>query len=187
MSSQPEYIPKVLFLYGLSSTGKTTFGEYLQRERGWIFVEVDRYPPGSGDGIDASGLRALWNYFLSTGECDRLLAELRARAAKAKAPGVIMCFPSRRELEKWHVCRIRNKIGLIYFVGEEEYCIREFMAREKSTGRNLPLKHWRKNNRALREQLKGPDFKGYQVDVFYEDGTRKTLESLLREVEERLC
>ena len=186
MNSQSEYLPKVLFLYGLSSTGKTTFGEYLQTKRGWVFIEVDRYPPGRGDGIDASGLRDPWDHFLSTGECDQLLAELRSRVARAKAPGVIMCFPSRRELEKWHVSRIRNKIGLIYFVGEEEYCVREFMAREKSTGRNLPLKHWHKNNRVLYEQLKDPGLKEYQVDVFNKDGTRKPIESLLQEVEERL-
>jgi len=185
-SAQLEYIPKVLFLYGLSSTGKTRFGEYLQKERGWIFIEVDQYAPENGDGIDASGLRAQWNDFLVKGDCDQLLAVLRSRAVEAKAPGVIMCFPSRRELEKPHVSLIQGKIALIYFVGKVEYCVREFIAREDRTGRKLPLNHWHKNNQALSEQLKDPELKEYQIDVFNEDGTWKTLGSILEEVEKRL-
>ena len=149
-SASPESEPNVLFVYGMSATGKTYFGKYLKRERDWIFIEVDMSSPGNGDGIDASGLRAQWNHFLSTSDATPLLAELSSRAKRAKSPGVVMCFPSRRELENRHVSAIKDKIALVYFIGKEEYCLREFRDREENLQRTLDPDHWQKKQSGYR-------------------------------------
>jgi hypothetical protein len=178
--------PKILLVYGLSATGKTRLGKYLEKEKGWLFIEVD-IPRGDGwDGIDVNGLRECWNQFSATGDCSPLVSELSARARKAKAPGVVLCFPSRRELEKKHRAALKGKVALIYLVGKQEYCLREFLAREEREPRGLAPDHRRVNNSGIGEQLKDPELKEYQIDVFNSDGTRIPIESVWQRVEPHL-
>ena len=178
--------PKILFVYGLSATGKTSLGKHLETEKGWLFIEVDTYPQINGDGIDASGLREPWGRFLHTGDAGALIAELSSRAKRLEAPGVVMCFPSRHELDKQKLAAIENRITVVYLVGKEQYCLREFRAREAKEQRNLRADHWEIYNRGIADHLRDPDLKRYQIDVFTDDGSRLTVDSVWQQVEARL-
>jgi UMF1 family MFS transporter len=178
--------PEILFVYGLSATGKTTLGKYLEKEKGWLFIEVDTYPQVNGDGIDAFGLRGPWDRFLHTGDALPLIAELSSRAKRLGAPGVVVGFPSRLELDKRKLAALENRITVVYLVGEEQYCRREFHAREARAPRGLAADHWEINNREIADHLRDPELKRDQVDVFTDDGTRIAIDSVWRQVEARL-
>lgn len=54
----------IWLILGLSGTGKSSFGQWLAAERGFLHLEID---PPAGDGIDLEGLRPEWNEFYVNG------------------------------------------------------------------------------------------------------------------------
>ena len=56
-----------LFIAGVPCTGKSLFGDWLGKQRGWIHIDAERK---HGADFDAAGIHAEWDQFLSTGRAN---------------------------------------------------------------------------------------------------------------------
>src|SRR5438105_14899601 len=83
----------VVFLLGPSGAGKSTLSGWLAEDAFLFHLEIDPFP--TGDGIDAAGLRAEWDSFLSGKSAGPLVAAILHKAASARAAGAVLSFPSR--------------------------------------------------------------------------------------------
>jgi len=80
-----------IVLGGLSGSGKSSLGEYLERIRGWLHLEADQE---GRDGIDELGLREVWNRFYERYDPIPLAQELERRRGIEGRVRVILTLPS---------------------------------------------------------------------------------------------
>jgi hypothetical protein len=70
--------PRLIFVAGIPSTGKTHFGRWLNAEHGYLHVDAEV----EGE-LDRLGLREVWNIAVVSLDCTRLASVLHTRGASA--------------------------------------------------------------------------------------------------------
>src|SRR5262245_55884084 len=78
------------FLLGPSGVGKTTFGDWLEANRQYSHLAVDR--GNQTDGLTAEGLIGLWNNLLP--DPAPFARKLQERAQTEGKKGCVLTFPS---------------------------------------------------------------------------------------------
>jgi hypothetical protein len=174
---------KLWFVVGVSGAGKSHFSEYAAGHLGFFHYEIDQTPH---DGITHFGLRSQWDKFIDEMEAGPLMKELNKRACVSGCPGAILSFPSNllAALGREHVEALQGKVILVVLTGEPEFCKREFLKRERQTGRNYPASVWETNNRPLYEIMRQDWLSPHLVQVFTKDGQWKSVEELVNVVSE---
>lgn len=152
--------------------GKSSFCKYLA-ELGWLYLEADQK---NVDGIDALGLRAEWNEFYGDHKYLTLAQKLQALGAEHK--GVVLSLPSAA-IPKVPLIRASNEfLGVRFLWGDPRWCLRDFLARERATGRNLPASHWDAHNKGVYSTLCTSEYQPLLIDVFDSSGRRLPYERI---------
>ncbi len=169
---------KIWFVVGVSGAGKSYFSEYAAGHLGFFHYEIDQTPH---DGITHFGLRSQWDAFFDDSKAGPLVKELTKRACVSGCPGAILSFPANllASLTPEHVDALADKVKLIVLTGDPEVCKRQFLKREKETGRNYSAYVWEANNRPLYKVMEQPWLLPYLVTVFTPDGQWKPIQELL--------
>jgi hypothetical protein len=169
---------KIWFVVGVSGAGKSHFSEYAAGHLGFFHYEIDQTPH---DGITHFGLRSQWNDFFNESKAGPLVKELTKRACVSGCPGAILSFPSNllASLTPEHIAALGDKVKLIVLTGDPEICKRQFLKREKETGRNYPANVWEANNRPLYALMEQEWLSPYLVTVFTENGQWKPTQDLV--------
>lgn len=175
-------MPPIWFMFGLSGAGKSALSNYLAVERHWLHLEIDLHPL---DGIDEHHLRPEWNQFYNHRDHAPLTETLAVRCANANSNGVVLSFPGNliSAITPEHVAACGNVVRFIFLSGAPEFCLNSFLTREAQTGRGLGPQHWRENNQMLYYHLARVAFRRQAIDVFYENGDRKSFETICNEIE----
>ena len=162
----------VWLILGPSGAGKSSFGQWLNSERNWLHIEIDRFP--EGDGIALNNLSYEWNAFCDSRNGEPLRVILRKRLEeRSKAHGV-MTFPGNLVLSPDHMdAATQTGIRTIYLYGSAAHCITAFLDRERQTGGNLDLSHWILNNKDSYLKISEPVFASSRIHVFTHTGTRR--------------
>ena len=169
---------KIWFVVGVSGAGKSHFSGYAAGHLGFFHYEIDQTPH---DGITHFGLRSQWDAFLEESMAAPLMQELTNRACVSGCPGAILSFPSNllASLTREHVAALGDGVKLIVLTGNPEVCKRQFLKREKETGRNYPARFWEANNRPLYAVMDQDWLSPYLVTVFTKDGQWKPVQELV--------
>jgi hypothetical protein len=161
-----------LFVLGPSGVGKSAFGAFLKERHAWLHLEVDSYPHGSG--TDLHGLDAEWGQFQNQRNPAPLKTALDRRGQQARAEGVVATFPSTVLLSHQAAADLRRAgIEVAYLYATAGDCIAGFLAREKSSGRNLGVDHWVRHNGSHYLAMSTPEFAPFRVAAFGADGSRR--------------
>ena len=169
----------IWFVVGVSGAGKSHFSEYAAGHLGFFHYEIDQTPH---DGITHFGLRSQWDKFLDEFDAGPLIKELTKRSCMSGCPGAILSFPANLvgSLTADHINALEGKARLVVLTGDPEMCKRAFLQRERETGRNYSASVWEANNRPLYEVLSQDWLSPHLVDVFDEQGERKTVQELVK-------
>lgn len=175
---------EILFVLGPSGAGKSKFGQYLNKRRHWLHLEIDRYP--DGDGIDIENLRRPWDLFYKSRDPAELAVELRGRINRHSRMGCVLSFPSGVVLSTEHIAAARKEsIRVAYLYASAAHCINAFLERERSSGRNLSLDHWLENNRKPYLLMSRPEFEPHRTHVFTIRGARRSHANVLRDIQKQ--
>lgn len=168
----------IWFVVGVSGAGKSHFSEYAAGRLGFFHYEIDQTPH---DGITHFGLRSEWDKFLDEFDAGPLIKELTKRSCMSGCPGAILSFPANLvgSLTADHIDTLRGKARLVVLTGEPELCKRAFLQRERETGRNYSASVWEANNRPLYDVMSQKWLAPHLVQVFDDDGGRKTVQELV--------
>jgi hypothetical protein len=169
----------IWFVLGVSGAGKSHFSEYAAGHLGFFHYEIDQTPH---DGITHFGLRKQWDTFIDEIDAAPLIKELTKRACMSGCPGAILSFPSNllAFLGREHLEALDRKVTFVVLTGEPELCKREFLKRERETGRNYPGSVWETNNRALYDVMGQDWLAPHLVTVFTREGHWKSVDELVR-------
>jgi hypothetical protein len=155
------------FLLGPSGVGKTTFGDWLQAQRQYLHIAVDR-----GDEVDcltAEGLIESWHK-LTQGDPAPFASALQDRAEANGKKGCALTFWSVVFCEP-HVIEAlaKHDIAVWYLYGPKELCIGAFIGRENRPDRDRAF--WCKNNKTY-QRMGGPGLSSYRADIIEPSGRR---------------
>lgn len=168
----------ICFLFGLSATGKTHFARYIAARNDWIHIEIDQ-AYGKIKGLELYGFQDEWNDFITTGDLRSLIKKIYAKMVTEQKSGAILTFPSGRFLDLKQIENLNKSATVLYFTGDPELCINSFLEREKKIGRNLPVSYWHDHNTQLLKYMSSHGMDKWTIDVFNENGKRKTENELL--------
>jgi hypothetical protein len=174
-------------VFGPSGTGKSSFGDYLAKERDWLHLEVDQFHSPretAPDGMDVHDLRRPWDAFYEACDPAPLAAELARRTAAQGKAGCVLTFPSGVLLSTRHFERAPAPMRMIIFFGTSGECLAGFLEREAAIGRNLGFSFWRTFNMLGYLAMGLPEFAPWRIDVF-RAGKRRPHAELLEEIAAR--
>lgn len=171
----------ILFVLGPSGVGKSSFAAFLASKHRWLHLEIDQYR--KGDGIDFHGLRAVWDLFFNSYAPAKLVKELRKRTGAASRAACVLSFPSGVVLSPEHIeVAARAFIDAVYLYGSAAHCINAFLRRERSTGRNLGLDHWARNNWGSYAKMSVPAFEPHRIHMFSPKGNHRPHAAVYRQL-----
>ena len=170
---------QVWLILGPSGVGKSYFSRFLAQHKNFLHLEVDTYSiEGLGsynnEGIDIHNLRREWELFYTQKTGKPLVKEITRRSKRVKREGAILSFPSTVVLSLTHIKIMPQGVKVIYLFSERQFCINSFLQREKELGRGLGLMTWEPFNSSIYAALMDPTLQPHVVNVFNQDGTRKT-------------
>jgi adenylate kinase family enzyme len=174
----------VVFLVGLSGSGKTTVASWMEEDLGFIHLDID--PPAGRDGVNVSDIRQEWDLFLHQQEATPLAKAIRARVSEASASGAVLSFPSTALFHR-PMIDLAEGVGIqtIILHGSPEQCRAAFLDREKSTGRRYTADHWHRNNDRAAALYLSAEYSDARMPAFRTDGTRWSREEMMQMVRER--
>lgn len=160
----------MIFIFGPSGVGKSSFGSYLSNQHNWLHLEIDI--PNTND-VDIHGIQHHWREYRN-GNAAPLLAELNARVTHLNRAGCVLTFRST-DLILNHELEFTQKQGVVvtYLYGTAADCISSFLQRENKQNSPLGLNHWLTHNQQSYLRMSLPDLSSYRINVFKHDGTRK--------------
>jgi len=169
----------IIFIFGPSGVGKSSFGGYLSNHHNWLHLEIDI--PKTND-VDIHEIKHHWAEYRN-GNATPLLAELNTRVKSLGRTGCVITFRST-DLLLNHELEFTQKQGVIvtYFYGTAADCIFSFLQREESLGSQLGLNHWLIHNQQSYLRMSLPDLSLYRINVFKPDGTRRQWDEVSRQI-----
>jgi len=169
----------IIFLLGLSGTGKTSLAEHMAKNYDWLHLDLDVI---GTEGLENNGLADAWLEFKTEKNAKPLVDEITSRFKKSNKAGAILSFPSTRMVESAAIEAIKGKVNVFYLSGTKENCLHSFMEREKVNPRNLDQDYWIKHNEKMLNFLSRPKLARYKIEVFKTTGERRPTEELLNEM-----
>lgn len=156
------------FLLGPSGVGKTCFGNWLQVNRKYLHIPIDRGDEGSG--WELEGFKELWD----NGDPALFASELDSRAKGASKNGCVLTFPSVDFLDSQSIATLaEHGIAVKYLYGDKEKCIEAFVDREKRAGHSERDRgFWSVNNEENYGKIAAPELNAHRVNVFKPAGHR---------------
>ncbi len=163
------------FLLGPSGVGKTWFGNWLQDERGYLHILIDR--PDGKDGLKEEGLEESWKEGFAA-----FAEELQSRAETEDKNGCVLTVPSVNVFPVEIIGQLAGHgIGVRYLYGPKEKCIEEFVNREKREGHpERDRNFWSTNNEPYYGQIGAPELAPYRGDVITPSGARLSGEEIAK-------
>ncbi len=176
------YLEPLIFIFGPSGVGKSTLGNWLAEDLGFLHLEVDCHPQ---DGIDLAGIRNEWEEFCSKLDGQPLCRLLRERIRSAELRAMVVSFPSTVCFNKVFMEVLRNnKVTPLILLGSKQNCIDSFLRREASTGRGLDIEHWLRYNSNY-DNFASDDLSEFRLWTF-ENHRRISRNKLIAEVRKRM-
>jgi hypothetical protein len=126
------------------------------------------------EGIDLHNLRREWELFYRQERGDPLVEEITRRHKASNRKGAVMSFDSTIVLSLHHIKNLPQGVKVIYLFGERQFCIDSFLQREEKLRRGYGLTTWEPCNSSIYAALMDPTLQPHIVNVFNQDGTRKT-------------
>ncbi|MBM3265091.1 MAG: ATP-binding protein [candidate division Zixibacteria bacterium] len=166
-----------LFLLGPSGVGKSHLAAYLEREHGWLHLEIDQM---GQDGIDLYDLRMEWDAFYLHKQPATLIETFKKRAHNRS--GCVLTFPSMVIMDSEHIRCGLGSICIRYMDGPMSLCLLAFRQRERETGRNLADAHWAFYNRKIFRVLSHRAIRPHRVAAFTPDGCRRTPDDIWKQI-----
>lgn len=170
---------RILFLGGPSGAGKSHFAENYLAPHGWLHIEIDA--PPSGSGIDGANLREEWDAFYLRHDAVPLRNELLRRIGSA--PAVVVSLPSFIVFSAQHLEAAACQFSVAYLFGPHAFCRREFLAREAQLNRGLGVEHWNQFAPAAYAIVTDPANHDLLIPAFTPDGSRRALEEMYADLE----
>jgi hypothetical protein len=156
------------FLLGPSGVGKTTFGDWLQNNRQYHHLAVDR--GDEPNGLTAEGLIELWNKVLQAPA--PFATKLQDRAETEGKKGCVLTFPSVTFFAPGWVDHLaKHSMAVRYLYGPKESCIEAFVSREKRPGRDRTF--WSAVNGNY-EAMGSSQLAPYRANIIRSSGERLT-------------
>jgi len=174
----PQYC-SILFIFGPSGVGKSSFGSHLSNHHNWLHAEID--VPNTNN-VDSHEIRHEWGEYRN-GNATPLLAKLDKRVKYLGRAGCVLTFRST-DLLLDHELQLTEKQGVVvtYLYGSAADCILSFLQREHKQGSQLGLNHWLTHNQHSYLRMSLPDLSSYRVNVFNPDGTRRHWDEISRQI-----
>jgi len=163
------------FLLGPSGVGKTYFGNWLQANRQYLHILIDR--PDEQDGLDVENLREPWNK-LKQGNPAPFADELQERAKTKK--GCVLTF--------WSIifCPLdgikllaKHNIAVKYLYGPKKFCIKTFVDRDKEKLPKRDGAFWHNVN-PYYEEMGADELAPYRADAINSLGERLSPEKIAK-------
>ncbi len=175
--------PPVIFLAGLSGTGKSTLAEWVAAELRFWHLDLDRWDAEAGGAPD---LGAEWAAFWLRLEPAALAAMIRDRARAAGRAGAILSFPSHAIFTRARIDAAASAgIDVVILYGPASRCLEAFLAREAATGRGLGRDHWWRYNAEALARYGQTDYADVRLDAFRPDGSRPESHQLFTTIRTR--
>lgn len=173
----------IIFILGLSGTGKSKLGEWVGADLSFLHIEQDSV---DGNGIDIWEIRNEWEEFLVKREPQRLLSSLRTLGEQANKKGAILTFssmvrPSIEEMRYFDASGITTRI----LYGSDEDCLHSYLQREKETGRGYDEARWHKYNADTSTKFSEPEYKPYKL-LGFDSGKHISRTQLINEIKNLL-
>lgn len=169
----------IIFIFGPSGVGKSSFGSYLSNHHHWLHLEIDI--PKTND-VDIHDIQHYWTEYRN-GNMAPLLTELNTRVKSLGRAGCVLTFRSTDILLN-HELEFTQRQGVIvtYFYGTAADCIFSFLQREDKLGSQLGLNHWLIHNQQSYLRMSLPDLSVYRINVFKPDGSRRQWDEVSRQI-----
>jgi hypothetical protein len=169
----------IIFIFGPSGVGKSSFGSYLSNHHNWLHLEIDI--PNTND-VDIHEIQHHWSEYRN-GNAAPLLAELNARVKLLDRAGCVLTFRST-DLLLNHELEFTQNQGVVvkYFYGTAADCIFSFLQREHKQGSQLGLNHWLIHNQQSYLRMSLPDLSSYRINVFKHNGTRRQWDEISKHI-----
>jgi hypothetical protein len=162
------------FLLGPSGVGKTRFGNWLEANRQYFHLAVDRGDPPN-NGLKAEGLWDLWGVLLQ-GNPAPFARALQERAKTEGKKGCVLTFYSVDVFAPDEIDRLaKHDIAVWYLYGPKEFCIEAYVSRENHPDKDRAF--WCQNNRTY-QRMGGPGLSSYRADIIEPSGKRLTEEEI---------
>jgi hypothetical protein len=164
------------FLLGPSGVGKTCFGNWLQDNRKYLHIPIDRGDEGSG--WELEGFKELWE----KEDLSPFASELDNRAKTSRKDGCVLTFPSVDFLDSHSIVTLAGySIAVRYLYGDKEKCIEAFVNREKAAGHpERDRAFWSTNNEDNYRKIAGDELKDYRADIINASGKRLSGEKIAK-------
>jgi hypothetical protein len=168
---------KILFLAGPSGSGKSFFASHYLSKRGWLHLEIDRFPE---NGIDVENIRSEWDDFLNRLRPDPLHRVLLGRAGSPT--NVVLSFPGNLVFSPDHLRAGQGNFSFAYLYGHPAHCLQAFLDREQATRRGLGADWWNSNNLTTFGYLSLSFNHPLLIETFTANGGRRDPEQIYGDV-----
>jgi hypothetical protein len=166
------------FVLGPSGVGKTTFGDWLQANRQYDHLAVDR--GDEQNGLIAEGLVDPWNR-LTQGDAAPFGEALQERADAEGKKGCVLTFYSVDFFPlDWIVYLAGHDIAVRYLYGDKEKCIEAYLDREKREGHPKTREFWSTNNEENYGKIGAADLSPYRANIIDPSGKRLSEEEIAK-------
>jgi len=177
------FTPPILFIFGPSGVGKSTFGNYLAQTHGWLHLEMDQFPNPRNVArvFDILQLQHEWDLFCLQNPLP-LVRALRQRVASANKTNCVLTFSSGLVVTPELIKVFAPSTQICYLYGSAAHCINAYLRRELETGRGWDGNTWIQHNHDSYTKMSLPSYEPYRVHVFTRDGHHRSHADILVEV-----
>jgi len=162
-------VRKAVLISGIPGAGKSHFGRWMAQHKGALYIDVDL------KGIDAAGIRPVWNEFLRTFDARAVAARL---TRDHEFCALVWGFPVHSL--RW-VRALQESGGLVpwWFTGDRAWARKYLAERQDTDLAQFDRQHadivraWPEISRVFGERL---------IDTVAADGTRTPCEELYRRI-----